>query len=62
LKVNVCYECKQPNLFAAAPSEAALEHDGLRVSRAEFERNLQDKLGDKTFLSDIEPLHGELMI
>jgi predicted nucleotidyltransferase component of viral defense system len=33
-----------------------LEHDGLRVSRAEFEMNLHEKLNDKTFLSDIEPL------
>jgi predicted nucleotidyltransferase component of viral defense system len=33
-----------------------LEHDGLRVSRAEFEMNLHEKLNDKTFLSDIDPL------
>ena len=33
-----------------------LEHEGLRVSRAEFEMNLREKLSDKSFLSDIEPL------
>ena len=33
-----------------------LEHDGLRVSRAEFEMNLHEKLSDETFLSDVEPL------
>jgi len=33
-----------------------LEHDGLRVSRAELEMNLHEKLSDETFLSDVEPL------
>ena len=33
-----------------------LEHDGLRVSRAEFEMNLHEKLSDETFLADVEPL------
>lgn len=29
---------------------------GLRVRRAEFEHNLQDKIEDRTFLRDVEPL------
>jgi len=33
-----------------------LDHDGLRVSRAEFEENLAAKLSDPTFVRDIEPL------
>ncbi len=33
-----------------------LEHDGLRVTRAEFEMNLHEKLSDDTFLSDVGPL------
>ncbi len=33
-----------------------LEHEGLRVSRAEYERNLDEKLDDDVFLSDIAPL------
>lgn len=33
-----------------------LEHDGKRVSRAEFEMNLHEKLSDATFLSDVAPL------
>ena len=33
-----------------------LERDGLRVSRAELEMNLHEKLSDGTFLSDVEPL------
>lgn len=33
-----------------------LDHDGLRVSRAEFEANLQGKLSDPDFGRDIEPL------
>ncbi|MFH1833598.1 MAG: nucleotidyl transferase AbiEii/AbiGii toxin family protein [bacterium] len=33
-----------------------LELDGKRVTRAEFEKNLHEKLSDSTFLSDIEPL------
>lgn len=33
-----------------------LEHEGLRVSRAEFERNLDEKLDDDVFLPDISPL------
>jgi predicted nucleotidyltransferase component of viral defense system len=33
-----------------------LEHDGKRVSRAELEMNLHEKLTDDTFLSDVTPL------
>ncbi len=33
-----------------------LEHDGVRLSRAEFEANLHEKLGDPTFGKDVEPL------
>jgi predicted nucleotidyltransferase component of viral defense system len=33
-----------------------LEHDGLRVSRAEFEMNLHEKLTDSTFLGDVGAL------
>jgi predicted nucleotidyltransferase component of viral defense system len=33
-----------------------LDHDGLRISRAELELNLHEKLSDETFLSDVEPL------
>ncbi len=33
-----------------------LEHDGLRVSRAEFERNLVEKMDDDLFLRDVPPL------
>lgn len=33
-----------------------VEHDGSRISRAEFEMNLHGKLSDDTFLSDVEPL------
>jgi hypothetical protein len=33
-----------------------LEHDGLRVSRAEFEANLRNKLADPDFGRDIAPL------
>lgn len=33
-----------------------LEHDGLRVTRSEFERNLARKVEDKTFLADVPPL------
>lgn len=33
-----------------------LAHEGLRVSRAEFEANLEEKLSDGTFLNDIAPL------
>jgi predicted nucleotidyltransferase component of viral defense system len=33
-----------------------IEHDGLRVSRAEFEANLHAKLADPDFGRDIEPL------
>jgi predicted nucleotidyltransferase component of viral defense system len=33
-----------------------LEHDGNRVSRAELEMNLHEKLSDETFLSDVAPL------
>jgi predicted nucleotidyltransferase component of viral defense system len=33
-----------------------LAHDGKRVSRAELEMNLHEKLSDETFLSDVRPL------
>ena len=33
-----------------------LEHNGIRVTRAEFEMNLNEKLSDDTFLSDVAPL------
>ena len=33
-----------------------LEHDGLAVSRAEFEENLNGKIRNRSFLDDIEPL------
>lgn len=33
-----------------------IEHNGLRVSRAEFEANLAAKLGTATFREDIQPL------
>lgn len=33
-----------------------LEHSGARISRAEFEANLADKLADPMFLADIAPL------
>src|SRR5262249_29169240 len=33
-----------------------IEHEGLHVSRAEFEANVYDKLHDAEFRSDIEPL------
>jgi predicted nucleotidyltransferase component of viral defense system len=33
-----------------------LDHSGLRVSRAEFEANLEEKLSDTRFLGDITPL------
>ena len=33
-----------------------LEHEGARVSRAEMEMNLHEKLSDRTFVTDIEPL------
>jgi len=33
-----------------------LEHDGKRITRAELEMNLQGKLSDATFLSDVTPL------
>ena len=33
-----------------------LEHDGHRISRAEFEMNLNEKLADEYFLSDVAPL------
>ena len=33
-----------------------LGHDGTRVSRAEFEMNMHEKLSDDTFLADVEPL------
>jgi predicted nucleotidyltransferase component of viral defense system len=33
-----------------------LEHGGHRITHAEFEMNLDEKLGDPTFLDDIAPL------
>jgi predicted nucleotidyltransferase component of viral defense system len=33
-----------------------LEHEGTRVSRAEMEMNLHEKLADPAFISDIAPL------
>ncbi len=33
-----------------------MDYDGTRVSRAEFERNLQAKLADPSFSGDLEPL------
>jgi predicted nucleotidyltransferase component of viral defense system len=36
--------------------ERYLEQDGKRITRAEFEMNLHEKLSDATFLSDIKPL------
>ncbi len=33
-----------------------LEHEGHNISRAEFERNLLDKLNDSRFMEDIGPL------
>ena len=33
-----------------------LDHDGLRVSRADLEMNLHERLSDKTFLSDVHRL------
>jgi len=36
--------------------ERYIEHDGLRVSRGEFEANLRNKLVDPDFGRDIEPL------
>ena len=34
----------------------SLESDGLRITRAEFENNLAEKIDDKVFLSDVPPL------
>jgi predicted nucleotidyltransferase component of viral defense system len=36
--------------------EHYLQHDGISVSHAEFEKNLIAKLGDPAFLNDISPL------
>jgi predicted nucleotidyltransferase component of viral defense system len=36
--------------------ERYVEHDGLRISRAEFESNLYKKLNDSSFGRDVEPL------
>ncbi len=36
--------------------ERYLEHGGHRITRAEFEMNLHEKLADATFLADIAPL------
>ena len=33
-----------------------LEHDGLRITRTQFERNLAEKMNDDMFLRDISPL------
>jgi len=33
-----------------------LDHDSMRVSRAEYEENLRDKLADREFATDIAPL------
>ena len=33
-----------------------MEHEGHRVSRAEFEKNLSEKFQDLRFLEDISPL------
>jgi predicted nucleotidyltransferase component of viral defense system len=33
-----------------------LDHDGQRVTRAEFEHNLAEKVVDEMFLSDVPPL------
>jgi predicted nucleotidyltransferase component of viral defense system len=33
-----------------------LAHEGKRVTRAELEMNLQEKLSDETFISDVDPL------
>ena len=33
-----------------------MEHEGLHVSRAEFEANMFEKLQDREFRTDIEPL------
>lgn len=33
-----------------------IEHEGARISRAEFEKNVHEKLADATFLGDVEPL------
>ena len=36
-----------------------IEHGGTRTSRAEFEKNVHEKLADATFLGDVEPLVAE---
>ena len=33
-----------------------MKNEGHKVSRAEFEKNLSDKLNDHNFIRDIEPL------
>jgi hypothetical protein len=33
-----------------------MENEGHKVSRAEFEKNLSEKLNDHNFIRDIEPL------
>lgn len=33
-----------------------LEHEGHRITRAELEMNLREKMSDRSFVSDIEPL------
>jgi predicted nucleotidyltransferase component of viral defense system len=48
-----------PNLDDAktiACFQAYLKHEGLAVSRAEYEKNLHEKLGDNAFIEDIRPL------
>jgi len=36
--------------------ERYVEHDGLHISRAEFESNFYEKLDDSSFGRDVEPL------
>jgi predicted nucleotidyltransferase component of viral defense system len=38
--------------------ERYLEHEGHRVSRAEFEANMAGKMGDPVFHGDLDPLHA----
>lgn len=40
----------------AACFQGYIEHDGLRISRTEFEHNFSEKLLDRRFLDDIAPL------
>lgn len=48
-----------PNLDTQAVVDCFLrymEHDGLRVTRTQFELNLAQKMGDDVFLRDVQPL------